>query len=59
MTSSVPLGSSVEYSRAANPLRWERRVVDDRERFGRYMHEVVRLRITDEHRLSTLSYRVL
>ena len=40
--------SSVEYSGTANPVRWEGRVVDDRERFGRYMYEVVRQRVTDE-----------
>lgn len=48
MTNGASLGSSVAYSGAANPVRWEGRVVDDRERFGRYMRDVVRPRITDE-----------
>ena len=48
MTRLTSLGSTVAYSGTANPVRWEGRVVDDRERFGRYMREVVRLSITDE-----------
>ena len=48
MTNGAALGSSVAYSGTASPVRWEGRVVDDRERFGRYMREVVRPRITDK-----------
>lgn len=48
MTNDASLGSSVAYSGTADPVRWEGRVVDDRERFGRYMREAVRPRISDE-----------
>ena len=48
MTNGASLGSSVAYSGTADPVRWEGRVVDDRGRFGRYMREAVRPRITDE-----------
>ena len=48
MTSVVALGSSVAYSGAAHPVRWEGREVADRGRFERYMREVVRPRISDE-----------
>ena len=48
MSNIVSLDSSIAYSGAARPVRWEGRVVDDRERFERYMREVVRPRIADE-----------
>lgn len=48
MTSVASLDSTVAYSGTANPVRWEGRVVDDRARFGRYMREAVRPRISDE-----------
>ena len=48
MTNGASLDSSMAYSGAASPVRWEGRVVDDRERFERYMRDVVRPRIADE-----------
>ena len=48
VTNGASLGSAVAYSGTASPVRWEGRVVDDRERFGRYMHDVVRPRVADE-----------
>ena len=48
MTNGASLDSSVAYSGTADPVQWEGRVVDDRERFGRYMREAVRPRISDE-----------
>ena len=48
MTNGASVGSAVAYSGAASPVRWEGRVVDDQERFGRYMRDVVRPRIADE-----------
>ena len=47
MTNDASLDSSIVYSGAASPVRWEGRVVDDQERFARYMRDVVRLRISD------------
>ena len=48
MANDTSLDSSIAYSGTASPVRWEGRVVDDRERFGRYMRDVVRPRIADE-----------
>ena len=48
MTNDASLDSSVAYSGTADPVRWEGRVVGDRQRFGRYMREAVRPRISDE-----------
>ena len=48
MANDTSLDSSIAYSGTASPVRWEGRVVDDRERFGRYVREVVRPRIADE-----------
>ena len=47
-TGKTSLGSSITYSGAAHPARWEGRVVDHRERFERYVRDVVRPRIADE-----------
>ena len=47
MTRGADLDSSVKYSGSASSVYWEGRVVDDVGGFKRYMHEVVRHRITD------------
>ena len=48
MTSHVSLDSSVAYKGEASPVRWEGRVVEDPDKFTKYMREVVRPRIADE-----------
>ena len=48
MTDQVALESSVTYSGSARSVRWEGRVVDDPDRFARYLQQVVKCRISDD-----------
>ena len=47
MINGAGLNSSVAYSGNASSVRWEGRVVDDDDRFKRYMRETVYQRIAD------------
>ena len=48
MTNRVALDSSIAYRGEASPVRWEGRVVEDLDKFAKYMREVVRPRIADQ-----------